>query len=345
MRAFDLGNAPDDFLYGMNHVKESGISCDMIEPQFGKNPIVRDIWKYSIGLLFDWLEIKFSFTQFLQILKPASKAEVVISTVDTLGLPLLVCKKLKLISGKVIFISQGLTNPFENSDIADWKKKYHCRLYKALLKDADVIVVLGDGAREAMIEYLSLPKEKIKVIQYGIDQNFWTTPVYIQNRESNYVLSVGSDPIRDYTTLLEALKGVPLKIVSKSLPKQQTDNLHIDFDYNDAELRALYQNASMVVIPLKDYSQPSGQSATLQAMACGVPVIITKTKGFWDPEVIEEFKHCIFVKPGDVRGLRKVVNELFENVELGKELANNARELVEKKYTSYLFAQRLLELV
>ena len=45
---------------------------------------------------------------------------------------------------------------------------------------------------------------------------------------------------------------------------------------------------------LKNVFQPSGYSVTLQAMACGKPVILTKTRGLWAPEIFVNFKNCIF---------------------------------------------------
>jgi len=53
---------------------------------------------------------------------------------------------------------------------------------------------------------------------------------------------------------------------------------------SDIEIRKLIQKSRLVILPLKKTFQPSGQSVALQTMACGKPVIISKTDGFWDPE-------------------------------------------------------------
>jgi hypothetical protein len=52
---------------------------------------------------------------------------------------------------------------------------------------------------------------------------------------------------------------------------------------SDVDLRRMYNAARAVVVPLKDVHQPSGQSVTLQAMSCGRPVVLTKTRGLWAP--------------------------------------------------------------
>ena len=56
----------------------------------------------------------------------------------------------------------------------------------------------------------------------------------------------------------------------------------------DAKIKEYYENALLTFLPLKETYQPSGQSVALQSMSLGVPVMITKTMGFWD---IEKFNH------------------------------------------------------
>ena len=51
---------------------------------------------------------------------------------------------------------------------------------------------------------------------------------------------------------------------------------------SDEELRKIYSDASLSIIPIRNSYQPSGQSVALQSMSMGVPVMITYTDGFWD---------------------------------------------------------------
>ena len=55
-------------------------------------------------------------------------------------------------------------------------------------------------------------------------------------------------------------------------------------ELDDSFIRKLYHNSSLTILPIKETFQPSGQSVSLQSMSCGTPVMITKTKGFWDNE-------------------------------------------------------------
>ena len=52
----------------------------------------------------------------------------------------------------------------------------------------------------------------------------------------------------------------------------------------DKEIKKIYGECRFTILPLREAIQPSGQSVTLQSISCGTPVLITKTKGFWDED-------------------------------------------------------------
>ena len=72
-------------------------------------------------------------------------------------------------------------------------------------------------------------------------------------------------------------------------------------DLKDSQLRDLYNNARLIILPLKNSYQPSGQSVTLQAMSCGRSVVISKTEGFWDTKNFKNKEHLFFVEKNDFR--------------------------------------------
>ena len=51
---------------------------------------------------------------------------------------------------------------------------------------------------------------------------------------------------------------------------------------SDSQIKNLYSQSKLVILPLYNSMQPSGQSVSLQAMSMNVPVLISKTEGFWD---------------------------------------------------------------
>ena len=64
-----------------------------------------------------------------------------------------------------------------------------------------------------------------------------------------------------------------------------------NFIQNPANME-VYKKSGLTIIPLKNSYQPSGQSVTLQSMAVGTPVMITKTDGFWDLNSFANNKIC-----------------------------------------------------
>ena len=128
----------------------------------------------------------------------------------------------------------------------------------------------------------------------------------------------------------------------QKLPRELVDKaVRVGSQYSQIELRTLYQKAYFVVIPLKDVDQPSGQSATLQAMACGKAVILSRTKGLWEPEKMKHMETCYLVEPGSVSSLRQAISFLGSHLEEAKRIGQNGRRLVEIRYNAHAFAKRL----
>jgi len=218
-------------------------------------------------------------------------------------------------------------------------------VYGLFLRAVDRIVVLGAGAAAPLRDEFRLKEREVVIVPFGIDEEFWSPGP--QGQEADFVLSVGSDPARDYETLLRAWSGGDLRIVSrKEIPKGLVvKGVSVGSEYDDLQLRDLYQGAQFVVVPLVDVSQPSGQSVTLQAMACAKAVILTRTAGLWDPDALRHMENCYLVEPGDVQGLRDGIEYLKCHPTVTRRIGAAARQMVEERWTSRGFAERMAEQV
>ena len=103
--------------------------------------------------------------------------------------------------------------------------------------------------------------------------------------------------------------------------------------FSDLKIRELYQNSFAVVVPLKDVHQPSGYSVTLQAMACGKPVILTKTKGLWAPKIFKSLKNCILVNPENPKEIENEIKFLQNDKKTYQTISNESRRTVEKHFS------------
>jgi glycosyltransferase involved in cell wall biosynthesis len=242
---------------------------------------------------------------------------------------------------RLIYISQGLSDRVEAYGARRWLS----RRYRHLLLGVDELVVLSSGARDGLAAWLLVPTERIHVLPFGTDCEFWrdTAP---RGERGSRVISVGSDSGRDYPTLLAAAADLPLHIVTRQpLPSDRHSNLIHSTDHSPLELRDIYSRAAFVVIPLHERSQPSGQSAALQAMACGKAVIVTRTRGWWGEPFVRDGETCVLVPPGDVTALRDAMRRLWSEPETRRRVGQKARETVVAHFSEDRMAAALDRLI
>ena len=268
------------------------------------------------------------------------RADVLVSTVDTCGLPIAMLKWLGVLRMPVIYISQGLAHRLL-SRAATASGRLLRSVYSRFLQSVERVLVFGEGATAPVVRAFGVEPKRVFVLQVAVDAIFWKPAE--NHAQRDYILSVGTDAARDYPTLLGAVGNHSLHIVTR---QRLSDSLlgsavRVSSDHSFAQLRDLYRAARFVVIPLQDVDQPSGQSATLQAMACSKAVILTRTQGLWEPDCMRHMDTCYLVKPGDAENLREAINFLYTNPREAERIGLNARRLVERRYTAHSLAQNL----
>jgi glycosyltransferase involved in cell wall biosynthesis len=169
----------------------------------------------------------------------------------------------------------------------------------------------------------------------------------------NFVFSVGQDPKRDFDTLVRCEVDVPIRLhtgLPVEVPANRT-NVHMTrgsyhkSTLSDEELRDLYRRSMAVVVPLKDVYQPTGYSVTLQAMACGKPVVLSRIRGLWAPELLRDGENCLLVPPGDKVALATAIKRLASDPELRERLGKAARTTAEEHFSTAAAAACLEQLI
>ena len=95
-----------------------------------------------------------------------------------------------------------------------------------------------------------------------------------------------------------------------------------------AELCEAYQQAGVCILPSTWENFPY---ALLEAMACGTPVVATRTGGF--SELVEDGVSGFLVPIGDAQALADRIVTILEDARLREAMANNARARVEKLFS------------
>ncbi|MGH8047250.1 MAG: glycosyltransferase family 4 protein [Chthoniobacterales bacterium] len=198
---------------------------------------------------------------------------------------------------------------------------------------AQEIVLFADAEQEETIRQFDVEPRRIHVGSFGVDADFWTPAA----AEHEFILAVGNDGRRDYSTFVSAVTGVDARVkilTARELPSPLPANIeHLRGSWHapavtDEELRGLYRRALVVVVPLEDSIQPSGQSVALQAMACGRPVILTRTRGLWTGDHFRDGRDLLLVEPGSADGLRRAIKRMLDDATLREKIGVSAREVV-----------------
>ena len=210
-----------------------------------------------------------------------------------------------------------------------------------LVNSLDNLFFLGKGELERA-KKIKNNHEKFHFVSFSIDQDFWTSNTSSDLRNKEKIIFVGNDGNRDTKLLLEIAKffnNFKFIFVSKleSLKNIELDNVKVLGDgwakegLNDKELKSLYLDARLTILPLKESSQPSGQSVALQSMSLGTPVLISETEGFWDKDLFRDNKEIFFISDNSLNGWIYKIKDLYDNLELLEKVSINATNLVREK--------------
>ena len=163
-----------------------------------------------------------------------------------------------------------------------------------------------------------------------------------------YALFVGRLlPHKGVLQIIQAIDGqTPLRIVGRPYDatylaqlRDAASGKEVQFilEADDAELRRQYAGASVVLQPsLPSENAPSDTSellglVTLEAMACGKPVIVTRAGSL--PELLVDGVTGYLIAPHDPVSLRTFITRLISDANLSQAMGAAARRHVEAHFT------------
>lgn len=336
----ERGTAPTEFFYGAIEMARAGhevahFEIDPSAPSGLAERVIGRLWPASTR------PVKMEPATIAQVWRLSgqlNRADCLVATGGNIAFALAALARIGVIRKPIVGIQCGVLN-FQHSA---WRR----RLSSALLRRMHTHL-FGEAELAPMREFFDLPADVISVNLFGVDTNFWRPdPAAIRD----IILAIGNDGRRDFDTLVAAAKDIaaPVHIVTKlplpeSLPPNVTHHRGSwhGTELSDERIRELYQRARVVVIPLRQSNQPSGQSVTLQAMACGCPVVLTETEGLWSREQIIDGENVILVPPGDAVKLAAAINELLADPSTSERLAEAGRQATVRYGNIDAFAARV----
>ena len=328
----DQGRAPRDFFYGVIDLQQRGYQIDQLS---SATPYVgRFAWLFraaevvlsrlnGLGLRTHYLD---------QIQESMSRARVAVSFTDGFSLTLGHYYRRRHKDTPTLVGCFHRLSDLETKT-KSWIRPLVHRIIRRSLNRLDHVAFFGPADREFGIKRYGLDRAKTSIILFGVDTEFWKPSVV---PVEDFLFAVGQDPSRDFDTLVAADLDVQVRIHTSlrvAVPPSRTNLIVTSGSYHkstltEEELRDLYHRSIAVVVPLKDVYQPTGYSVTLQAMACGKPVILSRIRGLWAPELLRDGENCLLVSPGDSHALAATVSRLIADTNLQRRLSINARQTV-----------------
>ncbi len=225
------------------------------------------------------------------------------------------------------------------------------RLYASALGTCASVVAYSqheaDELRSWLAGYGFTPR--VVFVPFGVDaEAFSSQPV----PTTVDVVSVGTDPHRDFALLLrvaERLPDVSFRIVTSRVHRRGLaavpENVSVETEIPFEEMRLRLAEARVVVLPVRENSYSGATTVLLQAMALGKPVVVTRTKAIESGYGLVDGENCRLVAPGDDAGFERALTGVLRDEFHARALGSSARATVERELTWERYVGRIEELL
>jgi glycosyltransferase involved in cell wall biosynthesis len=223
-----------------------------------------------------------------------------------------------------------------------------------LFPDMGTMTVMCQSQKDYFVEKLNTPPDQVFVNHLGVDHHFFA-PLPDMPQDADMILTLGERRTRNYDLLFRAVDGLPVKLLAAasgywyaretntSLPMRIPANVEVTGNFSQYQLRELYARSQFVVLPLFNVNYAAGVTATLEAMAMGRAVIVTRSQGILD--YIIDGETGIVVENDNVSALRDAICYLISHPEEARRMGHNARQRIESELNMQVYLERTAQLL
>jgi len=234
------------------------------------------------------------------------------------------------------------------------KQKIYLFLEKITAKYKDIFIVLSEKDKQAALQNKIAPQEKIIKIYNGIDS---AKIKFLEKPESRKILGVSpalGTIANFYKTkglgyLIEAMyilrqqnKDIALAVIGEGPERKNLEKQIVKYNLEkNISLLGKKTKASQYLKALDIFVLPSVKEGfpfvILEAMSAEIPIIATTVGAI--PEILENETSGILVEPKNPKALAQTIMTLLDDPREQKNLAENAKQSVEKFSLSQTLSQ------
>ena len=275
-------------------------------------------------------------------LRDANRADVVFSTVDTVGIPLMLLKHRGVLRPPLVYAAIGLPERLSRLRSARMR-----RLYADALGSAATVVAYSEREAADLRRYLAEHgvEPRVEFVPFGVDVEQFgdsTPPATVD------VVSVGADPQRDFGLLTRVAAGMPdfsFEIVTtpehaRALESRPA-NVRVESELPFEEMRQRLMRARVVALPVRENSYSGATTVLLQAMALAKPVVVTGTSAIVEGYGLVDGENVRLVRPGDAEGFERALADVLGDDWRARALGARARATVEQDLTWDRYVDRV----
>jgi len=344
--ASPAGSPERYLLFGLDELRERGV--DVAHNLEGGGPAR---WARLLGGAAKWVLERAGgyggdFATVLSSLRRANRADVVLSTVDTVGIPLMLLERAGLLRPPLVYVAIGLPER-----LARLRTRRMERLYASSLASCAAVLAYSEHEAEALAAWLRERGRttRVEFVVFGVDLERFRPG---DAPSVDDVVSVGADPQRDFALLLRVAARLPettFRIVTtpehaRALG-QPSPNVAVETSLPFDEMRARLAGGRVVALPVRENSYSGATTVLLQAMALGKPVVVTRTQAIASGYGLVDRESCRLVQPGDEEGFARALAEVLGDEAVARRLGQGGRATVERHLSWSRYVDRIERLL
>ncbi|MEO0267362.1 MAG: glycosyltransferase family 4 protein [candidate division WOR-3 bacterium] len=241
-----------------------------------------------------------------------------------------------------------INNKFKFLNVNKRVLKIENKIKDEELKYADYIIVLSEFAKESLIKN-GIDRDRIFVAHLGIEPSIFKPTERHEDKEFTLIFVGTICKRKGINYLIETYKrinkpDIHLTIIGppadafKYIEKNIKNLKYKSFLPHEKLVKEYYKSSIFVFPSLLD----SFAQVVLEAMACGLPVIITENVGAKD--CVRNGVDGFIIPPGDITALKEKILYFYYNREKIYEMGKNASEQA-RKYTWEKYRENILKFI